>query len=129
MSMHVVHIEDEKPLKEILRIALQSAEPGIKMQQFIRGEEALPYIETNAASIDLYIIDIRLPGTMDGIEIARRIRELNAPGYIVMTSAYSRPSTELLTSLRLEFYPKPWHLADITQKLLRYRVNIEKNTL
>ncbi len=98
MPIHVVHIEDDRPLRDILRIALTATDSRINLHQFTTGGEALPYVEINRLAIDLFILDIRLPGSMNGLEIAKKIRELDCPGSIVLTSAYGTPNPELLES-------------------------------
>jgi two-component SAPR family response regulator len=121
--MHVVQIEDDKPLKEILKVTLEAAEPKLKLNQFISGDEALPYIRQNLADIDLIIVDIRLPGELTGVQVAEIIRKLNYTGNLVLTSAYSRPNSDVLKSLQSDFYPKPWHIIDITNKILRLKLS------
>jgi DNA-binding response OmpR family regulator len=115
--MHVVHLEDDAPLREILRASFQAADPDIDLIQFITSDEALEYIEENVDTIDLYVFDIRVPGSLDGIDLARKVRELDAPGVIVLTSAYSPPKRELLHELQCEWFPKPWHIMETTKKL------------
>jgi DNA-binding response OmpR family regulator len=122
MSIHVVNIEDDRPLRDILRVAFQVVDPYVKLQQFTSGDEALPYIEQNGQTIDLFVLDIRLPGTMSGIEVAQKIRELKYPGRIIVTSAYFSPDANLLSSLNVEYFPKPWHIMDLTHKLFQQRV-------
>jgi CheY-like chemotaxis protein len=121
--MSVVHVEDERPLRDILGIAFRAAEPGINLHQFTSGDEALGYIEANGLDIDLFVLDIRLPGTMNGVQIAQKVRDLHLPGYIVLTSAYQAPDHDLLSALHSEYYPKPWHLFELTEKLLKYRMS------
>jgi DNA-binding response OmpR family regulator len=121
--IHVVHVEDERPLRDILGIAFRAAEPGITLKQFNSGDDAWSYIEANSNNIDLFVLDIRLPGTMTGVEIAKKVRDLHCPGYIVLTSAYQAPDHDILKTLHSEYYPKPWHLFELTEKLLKYRMN------
>jgi DNA-binding NtrC family response regulator len=121
MSIHVVHVEDDKPLKDILRALFQAAYPNINLHQFTSGDEVIPYIQENLAAIDLFVLDIRLPGSLTGIQIAEKICELKCSGHIILTSAYSRPKLELLKRLKCEYFPKPWHLMDIAQKLYEYQ--------
>ncbi len=121
MSIHVVHVEDDKPLKDILRALFKAAYPNIELHQFTSGDEAIPYIQANLAAIDLFVLDIRLPGSLNGIQIAEKICELKSAGHIILTSAYARPKLELLTRLKCEYFPKPWHLMDIAQKLYEYQ--------
>lgn len=123
MAMQIVHVEDDKPLKDILKAALQAREPTLQLIQFTHPLDALQYIQENIPSIDLCILDIRLPGHLSGTQLAHNIRDLKYAGSIVLTSAYSRPSQEVLRQLKCEYYPKPWHLMELTQKLLQYQRN------
>lgn len=115
--MHVVHLEDDNPLREILRVAFEAANPQIKLHQFASSDDALKYIQENHKDISLYVLDIRVQGSMTGLEVARKIRELGADGAIVMTSAFEAPKRDLLNELKCEWYPKPWHIMETTKKL------------
>jgi len=116
--MHIVHLEDESPLREILRVALIAAVPNANLKQFIDSDEAVAYIEANAEDIDLYILDIRVPGSMNGVEVAHKIREFGAPGVIAITSAYRAPDKSELDALKCEWFAKPWHIMEVLDKLL-----------
>jgi CheY-like chemotaxis protein len=122
MPMHIVQIEDESPLRDILKAALVAGQPTVQLEQFGDGESALEYIQQQRWSVDLFIIDIRLPGKLDGLEITRRIRLLECPGYVVLTSAYTAPPKDFLATYRSEYLPKPWHLLELTQKVFQYRL-------
>jgi DNA-binding response OmpR family regulator len=119
MAIHVVHLEDDGPLRDILKVALKAAEPQIDLHQFISGDEAVRYIEQFGQEIDLFVLDIRVPGSLNGMQVAQKIRELKCAGTIVVTSAYRPPDRDLLNSLSCEWFPKPWHLMDTTQKLFQ----------
>lgn len=119
MSTHVVHLEDDGPLRDILKVALKAAEPNIDLHQFISGDEAVRYIEQHGQEIDLFVLDIRVPGSLNGMQVAQKIRDLKCPGTIVVTSAYRPPDRDLLDALACEWFPKPWHLMDATQKLFQ----------
>jgi DNA-binding response OmpR family regulator len=85
----------------------------------------LPFIGDHAATIDLFILDIRLPGTLNGIQIAQRLRDMGCPGSIVLTSAfYSSPDPNWLTALSVEYLPKPWYVFEIAKKLRTYCLNM-----
>lgn len=123
MPLHLVHVEDDRPLKNILALALKELEPGINLQQFDSGDQALSYVQASGKTVDLFILDIRLPGTISGLQLARIIRELQCPGFIVLTSAYASPGRFLLETLRCEYFPKPWRIIDLSQRLLKYRLS------
>ena len=122
-QMQIVHIEDDRPLRDILKMSFMAVDSSINMQQFASGDDALPYIMQNKHTIDLFILDHRLPGSMDGLEIAQMLRKEQCPGSIVLTSAFPTLNPELLQSLKIEFLPKPWHIIEITPRLLQYRLD------
>jgi DNA-binding response OmpR family regulator len=116
--MHIVHLEDESPLREILRVALVAAVPDANLQQFINSDKAMAYVDEHMDEIDLYILDIRVPGSMDGMEFARKLRERQAKGIVAVTSAYRAPDRTELDTLKLEWFAKPWHIMEVLDKLL-----------
>jgi DNA-binding NtrC family response regulator len=117
--MNILHLEDDGPLREILAAALRAVEPTCELHQFIKSDDALAYVRQHPQTIDLFIIDIRVPGTMDGLQMAHRVRELSAPGAMVLTSAYRVPDQDVLKKLDCQWYPKPWHIIETSTKLLK----------
>ncbi len=120
--MRIVHVEDDKLLRDILKRAFQLSNFEIELEQFASGDEALPYIEQCSAGVDLFILDICLPGSLNGMQVAQNLRDLQFPGHIVLTSAYGSPDPDWLASLNLEYLPKPWYVRDLLLKLPQYRV-------
>ncbi len=45
-AMQIFHLEDDGPLREIMRITLAAAEPGIVIKQFINSDDAMGYLTT-----------------------------------------------------------------------------------
>ena len=129
MSIHVVHVEDDRPLKDILRSVFKATDPKIDLHQFTSADEAVPYIQENLSKIDLFVLDIRLPGELTGVQLAEKIRELKCPAHIILTSAYSRPKLDVLEQLHCEYHPKPWHLMEIAQKLFEYQRSDSSNSI
>jgi pSer/pThr/pTyr-binding forkhead associated (FHA) protein len=120
--LHVVNIEDDRDLQRLMAMAFKESEPNLNLAQFISGDQALPYIMEHKDTIDLFVIDIMLPGKYNGIEIAHLIRQIGAPGHISLTSAFAEPTSDLLSELRAEFFPKPLHILDIIPRLASYRL-------
>jgi CheY-like chemotaxis protein len=110
-------------LQNLLDATFRAAEPGINLHHFATSDKALAYITASAQDIDLFILDIGLSGSKNGLEIAEAIRYLGCPGSIILTSADAFPSPELLASLQAEFLPKPSHILEIAPKLFDYRLN------
>lgn len=118
-TLHILHLEDDGPLRDVLKVALQLRDPECQVHQFIGSDDALSYIERNIGDIDLYVLDIRVPGKFNGVEVAQRIREMKSDAVIVITSAYRQPERTLLESLDCQWYPKPWHIMETSQHIVK----------
>ncbi|HVU48897.1 MAG TPA: PAS domain S-box protein [Terracidiphilus sp.] len=78
-------VEDEPGLLELADIFL--SELGYTVIRAVDGASALAAVET-AGKIDLMVTDIIMPGNMNGIELARRVRELRPGIRIIYTSGF-----------------------------------------
>jgi two-component system KDP operon response regulator KdpE len=77
----ILVIEDEPPLKTFLRITLQTQ--NYVVIEATRGEEGIRHAAT--ARPDIIILDLGLPD-MDGVEVARRLREWSTVPIIVVSA-------------------------------------------
>ncbi len=118
MSLHVVILEDEYMLRNVLRDVILAFDKQIHLEQFYNSDDAAAYIGDYGDTVDLYILDLRVPGERDGLELAKYIRTLNQSGVIVITSAYKSPDLMTLEALDCQWYPKPWHIMETTKHLL-----------
>lgn len=116
--MLIVHMEDEGPLREIMNIALQSADPNLKIEQFNDSDSAVNFISENIDNITLFLLDVRVPGALDGMQVAKKIRELGSERPIVITSAYRKPKKLQLEDIEAQWMAKPWHILNAPQVLL-----------
>ena len=53
MLIHIVHTEDDRMLRDILRASFQAAEPEVQLKQYTKGDEAMPYTEQNGQTFNL----------------------------------------------------------------------------
>lgn len=116
--MNILLLEDDNPLREVLKLILTTAEPGLTVHQFGDSDTALAHIQTRGSEIDLYVLDVRVPGTLDGLALARQIRDLGYDSPIVMTSAYRRLNQTVLGSLDCAWLPKPWQIMAAKEQIL-----------
>jgi len=94
----VVIVDDEALFRELLRRTL-SAEPGIEVAGVAEsGEAAIPLVRETKP--DVVLMDIELPGELNGIEAALRIKEETPQIGIVILSAHS--DRRYVTSLPLD---------------------------
>ncbi|MCK6586353.1 MAG: response regulator transcription factor [Polyangiaceae bacterium] len=69
MSKHILVVDDEARIREVLLYALQKE--GFRVSAVADGRAALEAVE--AGGIDLVVLDVMLP-ELDGLEVCRRIR-------------------------------------------------------
>jgi DNA-binding response OmpR family regulator len=116
--MQVVHLEDDTPVREVLKLALHTVEPDINVVQFVNSDDVMGYIQEHLAEIDLFILDIRVPGKLNGLDVAMKIRNMGSNKVIIITSAFQKPNALVLKTLNCEWIPKPWHVIDATQRVV-----------
>ena len=69
MSRHILVVDDEARIREVVQYALERE--GFRIDSVDDGGRALEAIERG--SFDLVILDVMLPG-MDGLELCRKVR-------------------------------------------------------
>lgn len=120
--LRIVHLEDEKTLRDIMKIAITATIPGVNVTQFVNSDDMVGALEQHLDA-ELFILDIRVPGDMDGLGVARALREKGSESQIIVTSAYRKPEQTVMAELKLEWMPKPWHITQMTDKLISLNKN------
>jgi CheY-like chemotaxis protein len=87
MSRHILIVDDESMVRDVLRRKLESC--GYDVREAANGDEALRVLES--ATFDLVVTDIVMPGR-DGLEMICYLRK-QRPGVKVI--AISAPSNDL----------------------------------
>ncbi|SEL61997.1 Response regulator receiver domain-containing protein [Pseudoxanthomonas sp. GM95] len=89
-SMPVILIvEDDSGAREIAAMILEAE--GYAVVEASGGMQALDLLASNT-DVSLIFSDINMPGGMDGIQLARRIGDLNAQLPVVLTSGHAQNS-------------------------------------
>lgn len=125
--MHIVHLEDTRPLRDIFKATLTAIRPGCDIHQFMTSDDAITYIQEQGREVDLFVLDVRVPGSLDGLGVAELIKELGCTGAIVMTSAYMSPGRDQLSTLNAHWFQKPWQIEDV-QEMLRLAAATKRPT-
>lgn len=101
----VMMVEDEKGFAEMMSAVL--AARGFEVRVCHSGEEALARYQPG--TFDLLISDLVMPG-MNGIELVRRVRQLDARQCIVMITGFPSPQLldETFERVTLCFLTKPF---------------------
>ena len=112
----VLVLEDEENIRSFVVINLKRA--GYETIEAGDGEEALELIRKNP-DIKVALLDIMLPGEIDGFEVCRRIRAGNAQMGIIMLTARTQEMdkvTGLMTGAD-DYVTKPFSPAELTARV------------
>lgn len=84
----VLLAEDETPVRELVCICLERE--GHRVLAASSGDEALALWQQHHAEIDLLFTDIVMPGSLDGRELAARLRQDKPTLRVVYATGYGR---------------------------------------
>jgi CheY-like chemotaxis protein len=96
----ILVVDDEDGIRELVVDALEQF--GFSTLTARNGDEALRFLQGDALRIDLLLSDVMMPGTLDGIALARAARVLWPGLRIVLVSGYVAP--ELGSALASESF-------------------------
>src|SRR5438270_10817830 len=118
----ILVIEDEPPLKKFLRITLQSQNYAVI--EASRGEEGIRHAATSRP--DLIILDLGLPD-IDGVDVARRLREWSAiPIIVVSARGREQEKVVALDAGADDYLTKPFGVGEL---LARVRVALRHHAV
>jgi DNA-binding response OmpR family regulator len=115
----ILVVEDDGPIQNIVEDAL--AEGGFEPAIAASGEEAVTLLQSGTANYRGLVTDINLKGRMDGWEVARQARELDAAFPVVYMSgaaAAQWASQGVPNSIMLEKPFAPAQLVTAVSQLL-----------
>ncbi|MEN3378080.1 MAG: hypothetical protein V7604_3435 [Hyphomicrobiales bacterium] len=96
-------VEDDPHLRELAAALLE--ETDLRVVECESAEEAFSILCRDGDDVAMIFVDIRLPGVLDGMDLARRVRALWPEASVVVTSGYS-PEGEMPDNV--VYMPKPW---------------------
>lgn len=85
-SAKIVFIDDEKDLAEVFKETFE--EEGFQVNIFGNGKTALDHLRAHASDYHVAIIDIALPGGVNGYEIIMELQKINSKIGIIPISAH-----------------------------------------
>lgn len=115
--MDILLVEDEQLVRKIISTALQDF--GFSVEEADSGDAAWEKIE-RGCKFELLITDVRMPGDLDGLDLASRVRVARPRSPVIIMSAYCgarNPSSFGFDN----FLPKPFtqqQLAQLIQSVL-----------
>lgn len=99
----ILIVEDEALVR--MAIALDLTKAGYSVIEATSADEALDVLRTGQ-EVDLVFIDIRMPGCMNGLELARTTAECFPTLPMILTSGHCAPAPDMRPGIA--FVPKPY---------------------
>jgi CheY-like chemotaxis protein len=106
----VVVVEDEPLIRELEIMLLEDL--GYRTVDFTTGETALRYLEQRAGEISVVFSDIRMPGSVDGLVLARTIAKRWPWIRVALLSGHAQPE-DLALPREMRFIRKPFSPAEV----------------
>jgi two-component system response regulator MprA len=123
MQMKILVVDDERPVRDSLRRALELE--GYQIELAADGREALYRLEGDSQP-DAIILDVLMPG-LDGLEVCRRIRAMGNSVPVLMLTARDAVENRVegLDAGADDYVTKPFALEEL---LARVRALIRRST-
>ena len=110
----VLLVVDDDPLTLMYATGVLE-EAGFRIVQAENGDDALAALSAQP-DIAAMFLDVRIPGSCNGLELAKRARKICPTARVVITSAYDRPDAAQMAELGT-FIAKPYCAEDIARWL------------
>ena len=127
-AVQILLVEDEPLIRLILAEELTDA--GFDVFQLASGDEAALLMESGEAAFDLLITDLHMPGTHDGVAVARLMRRQSPVLPVIYTSGRPDLFDEIRSSRPNDaFLAKPFlpsELVRVVRHLLRQGADDER---
>jgi CheY-like chemotaxis protein len=107
-------VEDDSDLRELAAALLE--ETDLRVVECADAEQAFGVLCDKGDDVALIFADVRLPGLLDGAELATRARTLWPHARIVVTSGY--PKDQAFPD-DIVYMPKPWLALDVLMQAER----------
>jgi two-component system, response regulator PdtaR len=109
----VLVVDDEVALRFLMSVVLRE-ETNLKVIEAHNADEALELLKSDIP-VDLIFTDVRMPGTIDGVELTRRVRTTYPEIKVVMASGHLTQQ-ERIPGVPL--FLKPYDIDDVKSHIL-----------
>lgn len=124
-SATILVVEDEDLIR--LTVAEFLRDCGYCVFEAANADEAILTLTTENRRIDLVFSDIRMPGTMNGLRLARWVRAHKPTTQIIVTTAYAGPAAGAADPCHPEeVMSKPYSYEKLLQRIRAIQTRMEK---
>ena len=111
----ILLVDDEESIHLLYREELE--EKGLEVHSAMSGEDALKILPT--LQPNLVILDINMPG-MNGIDVLRKIKEMDATMPVILSSAYQEFKQDLSSWASDAFVVKSADMTELIEAVFRH---------
>jgi DNA-binding response OmpR family regulator len=115
VAKRILLVDDEEGIQLLYREEFE--EDGYEVISAYNGEEALEKFSQD--SPDLIILDINMPG-MSGIEVLRRVKEINPDLPVILCSAYQEFKQDFATWASEDYIVKSANMDELKEAVRRH---------
>lgn len=112
--MNVIYVDDEKLQHTNFRLTAEELPRIDSLETFSEGEQAIAWAKEHR--VDVAFLDIEMHG-MNGIELARRLKEIDGTMCIVFVTAYEQYALQAYQLDAIGYLLKPYLSEDIEKYL------------
>jgi CheY-like chemotaxis protein len=110
MPPKVMVVEDDPDVRNLAAALLE--ESDVEVVEIETAEEAIAYMRQHGGEVAALFVDLNLPGSMDGMDLARTVHMRWPHTAIIATSGTPRDRLELLPR-GASYFQKPWRALDV----------------
>lgn len=121
--MKALLVEDQKDLREVLAQMLELA-TSLSVVVCANAEEALQVLPEH--NVDIVLTDIIMPGAINGIELARIIKQKRPGAKIICMTGNAFDMEEAAKKICDRFLEKPVDIQDLLQAFAAFGVELRK---
>lgn len=118
MNKHIITTDDDPAIRKILQILLRKE--GYEVTVCSSGDELLSTLKTNSTTVDLVLLDIKMPG-LSGIQVLEILRRTYPAIPVIMLTAFNDLDTGM-KAIRLgasDYLAKPVHREVLVESVSR----------
>ncbi|WP_434137013.1 response regulator (plasmid) [Pseudomonas luteola] len=112
----ILIVEDTDYLRFLMAEVLDSVGPRI--EALPTADDGYSFLQEHAHTVAVLVTDIRTPGRLDGVDLAKLVASKWPHIRIVLTSGYSMNSLSNLNAID-QFLAKPWSIDQLRGAVLK----------
>jgi DNA-binding NtrC family response regulator len=106
----VLVVEDDADVRGLAAALLE--EIPLRVVEADNAEDAVAYLRQHAGQVALVFTDVRLPGRLDGVDLAQAVETLSPSTRVLVTSGHGGDRLSALPR-GATYMAKPWRALDV----------------